>query len=90
MCNDWPVKNAIVYLPIILREIPNTFPKFHRVHWETEQGSMHCFADRVKLNLRHRLMQRVSCVLHVPSSVNQELFFVAPFRKIQDIITKGM
>ena len=38
-------------MPIILREIPNTFPEFHWVHWETEQGSTHCFADTLQVRV---------------------------------------
>ena len=49
MCRDWPVKKAIVNLPIKLEihvnKIRNTFPVSHPLVRDPEQGYQHCFAD---------------------------------------------
>ena len=48
-CRDWPVKKAIVNLPIKLEihvnKIPNTFPVSHLLVRDPEQGYQHRFAD---------------------------------------------
>ena len=49
MCRDWPVKKAIVNLPIKLEihvnKIRSTFPVSHSLVRDPEQGYQHCFAD---------------------------------------------
>ena len=48
-CRDWPVKKAIVNLPVKLEihvnKIRNTFLVSHPLVRDPEKGYQHCFAD---------------------------------------------